>query len=135
MIRKITAKWKLKARGSKFRNVTVRSDGRMFDSKREAKRYSDLKLLEKAGEISSLEHHPRFDLCLNGRVIATYEADFMYFAWIAADPFARRIVEDVKPRFKCDADRRTYERTPAHGLWLIKSRLFEALHGTAVTVV
>ena len=119
------------ARGSKFRNVAVRSAGRTFDSKREAKRYAELELLEKSGAIVELQHHPLFDLTVNLELITTYEPDFVYYT----KPITQRVVEDVKPKFKRDADRRTYERTPAHRLWLIKARLFEALHGTTVTVV
>lgn len=66
-------------------------DGITFDSGREARRYWDLKLLERAGEISDLELQPRYTLGTdddpvkirskgypNGRR-CSYKADFRYF--------------------------------------------------------
>lgn len=47
---------------SKYHAVRVMLDGITFDSKREAARYGELKLLEAAGEITSLEIHPRYKL-------------------------------------------------------------------------
>jgi hypothetical protein len=45
----------------------------------EARRYSELKLLERARQISDLRWHVRYPLKgLNGAVIAHYEADFAY---------------------------------------------------------
>lgn len=65
-------------------------DGIVFDSRREARRYSTLKLLERAGEISDLELQPRYMLGTeddpvkirskgypNGRR-CSYKADFRY---------------------------------------------------------
>ena len=40
-----------KPRKSKYGNIKTRVDGILFDSKKEAKRYLELKLLEKAGRI------------------------------------------------------------------------------------
>jgi hypothetical protein len=66
-------------------------DGITFDSRREARRYSELKLLERAHEIEALELQPRFPLGTvddpvkirsagypNGRR-CSYKADFRYF--------------------------------------------------------
>ena len=48
-------------------------DGITFDSKREAIRYQELKLLERAGEIKDLELQPKYILqpkyCKNGKSI------------------------------------------------------------------
>ena len=49
-------------RQDKYGNRKVTIDGITFDSKREMKRYCELKLLEKAGEISGLELQPEFDI-------------------------------------------------------------------------
>jgi hypothetical protein len=63
---------------SKYGNVpTVTDDGR-FDSKAELARWQELKLLERAGEISGLRRQVRFALDVNGQHIAVYVADFCY---------------------------------------------------------
>lgn len=61
-------------------------DGIKFDSKKEANRYGELKLLEKAGEIRNLKLQPRFNLVVGSRPVlyesgrqAYYKADFMYW--------------------------------------------------------
>jgi hypothetical protein len=53
-------------------------DGILFSSKKEMKRYQDLKLLFHYGKIGSLELQPRFKLEVNGQLICTYVADFRY---------------------------------------------------------
>jgi len=54
----------------------VEQDGHKFDSQAEFKRYCQLKLLERAGEISNLQVHPKFDLTYNGRPILIRSAGF-----------------------------------------------------------
>ena len=60
-------------------------DGITFDSKLEANRYSELKILEKAGIISALQLQPEFELIpaftKNGKKYRStkYIADFMYY--------------------------------------------------------
>lgn len=46
----------------KYRSKKVTVDGITFDSKKEAKRYQELKLLYRAGEISGLELQKNFQL-------------------------------------------------------------------------
>jgi hypothetical protein len=53
---------KIAAHQSKYKNVKAEVDGLVFDSKREARRYQHLKMLERAGEISNLAVQPRFVL-------------------------------------------------------------------------
>ena len=83
-------------RYNKYRNIKTVIDGIKFDSKAEARRYTELKLLEKAGEISNLKLQPRFILQHSfkheGKTIRaiTYIADFQY---TEGD---KEIVEDVK---------------------------------------
>lgn len=67
-------------------------DGIRFASKREAKRYGELKLLEKLGEIEDLELQPKFVLEVNGILICTYVGDFSYFDKSSE----QEIVEDAK---------------------------------------
>lgn len=87
----------------KFRAIPTERDGIRFDSKREADRYSALRLLEKAGEISELEIQPVFPLVIGDRPVlirsagfptgrrAKYIADFRY-----KDKSGARVTEDVK---------------------------------------
>jgi len=73
-------------RYNKYRNKPTYIGNIRFASKREAARYRDLKLLEKAGEIKDLKLQPRFDFPMG----FFYKADFSY---IVDD---RQRVEDVK---------------------------------------
>ena len=82
---------------NKYGNRKTEVDGFLFDSKKEATRYSELVLLEKAGEIFFLELQPKFTL-LDGfrdrdgkahRAIK-YIADFQY------QEDGKMIVEDTK---------------------------------------
>ena len=98
----------------KYRNTPIEIDGIRFASKREGRRYQELKLLERAGEISALELQPRFPLRVDGKLICTYVADFQY----VAKGKSIATVEDVKgvqtPEFK------------------IKRKLFETLYGVGL---
>mgnify|MGYP006232240525 CR=1 FL=1 len=64
---------------SKYKAVKTTIDGIVFDSKKEAKRYTELKLLEKAGHITHLELQPEYEITINGAKICKYKADFRYF--------------------------------------------------------
>ena len=83
----------------KYGNRKTELDGITFDSRKEANRYAELRILEKAGEISNLELQKPFILqpgfVHEGKKIQPikYVADFVY-----TDIKARRInvVEDVK---------------------------------------
>ena len=76
----------------KYRNIKTQIDGITFDSKKEAKRYSELKILQSANAIDNLELQPEFQLYVNGTKVCKYVADFRYFN-IATQEW---IVEDVK---------------------------------------
>lgn len=85
---------------SKYRNKKTFVDGVEFDSKREALRYSELKLLEKGKKISGLILQPSFLLmegftdCQGVRHRPVrYIADFMYQD---CEDFGLWTVEDVK---------------------------------------
>ena len=47
---------------NKYRNKKVTIDGEAFDSKREARRYQELKLLERCGAISDLKRQVTYEL-------------------------------------------------------------------------
>ena len=85
-------------RQNKYRNKEISIDGKIFQSKLEAKRYKQLALLEKAGEIKNLQMQVKFELQeaftknkKHHRAI-TYTADFMYFD----NRSEQVIVEDTK---------------------------------------
>lgn len=97
----------------KYRNRKVTLDGRVFDSRKEAKRYQELKLLEAAGEISDLQTQVKFVLIPSqrepgepykmgplkgqrkpGRVVEREVAYFADFAY--CNKQGRRVVEDTK---------------------------------------
>ena len=82
---------------SKYRNKWVTGEnGVRFQSKMEAARYSELLVLEQAGDISQLELQPRFELqpkfTYQGKTIRaiTYSADFGYIE------NGKHVIEDVK---------------------------------------
>lgn len=77
---------------SKYRARKTEIDGIVFDSAKEARRYLDLKLLERCGEIKGLELQVRYELLpKNGRERAVhYVADFRY------EEHGKLVVEDVK---------------------------------------
>lgn len=74
----------------KYHNQPVQQDGMEFDSKLEAKRYRELKLLQKSGSISRLEFHRHWDLHVNNINIGYYEADFTY------QENGKTVIEDTK---------------------------------------
>lgn len=75
---------------SKFNAKSTVVDGRRFASKAEARRYSELKNLERAGIISHLELQPRFPLIVNGHVVCVYVGDFRFLE------AGKSVTEDVK---------------------------------------
>ena len=126
---------------TKYRNKPTVVDGIRFDSLKESRRYQELKLLEKAGEILDLELQPRFKFPIwNGLVGSEFEnlrypsgrevvyvADFEYrektkFNHPALNREFKftRIVEDCKgfptPVFK------------------LKAALMKAVHGIEVKI-
>lgn len=83
---------------SKYHSRKVTVYGITFDSKREANRYCELRLLEMAGKIKELKRQVQFVLQpsfkKNGKTIRaiTYVADFEYYDLEKG----KYIVEDVK---------------------------------------
>ncbi len=94
----------LKKQANTRGNERVAVDGYCFDSKGEAARYAELKLLEQAGAIEDLTVHPVYLLQASFRDSAGrkhraihYEGDFSYTEVL--DPRSiqgRAVVEDVK---------------------------------------
>src|SRR5262249_61502067 len=75
-------------RGHKFNAIKVEIDGIKFDSKAEARRYQDLKLMP---QVSNLRAHPRFPVFVQGVQVCTVVLDFAY-----RDSLDRWHYEDVK---------------------------------------
>lgn len=65
-------------RGNKYKAKRTEVNGYVFASKREAARYQDLLLLERAGEIESLELQPKYDFIVNGIKVGRFTGDFRY---------------------------------------------------------
>ncbi len=102
---------------AKYGNIKTVVDGITFDSKAEARRYGELKLLERAGEIRDLELQPKFALVgIGATKICQYRADFAY-----QHTNGPLVVEDVKG-----------VRTPVYRL---KARLFRDNFGYSITEV
>ena len=83
---------------SKYRAKKTVVDGIKFDSKKEARRYGELKLLERGGAITGLTLQPKFELIptirRKGETLRkiSYFADFKYYDCNKK----KNIVEDVK---------------------------------------
>ena len=97
---------------NKYKAIKTVVDNITFDSKREAARYGELKLLFRAGQIRNLEIQPEFRVEMNGVKVFKYRADFAYFEG------QDRIFEDVKG-----------VRTPVYKL---KKRIIEALYSIQI---
>src|SRR4051812_49216783 len=103
--------------GNKYGAIPTEVDGIRFASKREAKRYQDLKLLERAKVIRDLELQPRFKIEVGGLLICTYVADFQYR--VCTDN--RLVVEDSKG--------------VETAVFKLKRKLLKAVHGVSVETV
>ena len=78
---------------SKYGNIkTVTSDGIKHDSIKEANRWCELKLLERAGRIQDLQRQVKYELIpkQEGERAVYYIADFVY------TENGQKVVEDVK---------------------------------------
>lgn len=115
---------KLTQKKNKYKNDKVEYSGIKFDSKKQARRYQDLKLLERAGEIKELEIEPSFPIEVNGVKVCIYKADFGYREQIynksGMKLYWDRIVEDVKSE---------PTKTPVYRL---KKKLMKAIYNIEV---
>ena len=80
--------------GNKYHNKKVTVDGITFDSIKEASRYQELMMLERAGEISGLFRQVKIELIPKTSKFraVTYIADFTYIDRSTG----QRVYEDVK---------------------------------------
>ena len=110
---------------SKYGNKETVIDGIRFQSRKEAYRWCDLRLLQRAGKISELKRQVKYVLIPSqrdesGKLIereVSYYADFVY-----KNANGSVIVEDVKG----------YKRGAAYQLFSIKRKLMLFLNGIKV---
>jgi hypothetical protein len=108
---------------SKYKNIKTA----VGDSKKEVRRYNDLLILERAGEIAMLKKQVSFELVprlqlSNGKHerAVTYIADFVYYKNLdSGDSY--KIVEDVKSEF-----------TRKLPVYVIKRKLMLFIHGIEI---
>ena len=120
---------------NKYRNKKVIVNGISFDSRKEAKRYSELLLLEKSGQIHDLQTQVKFVLIPKqyskteftkagkpkvAESECSYYADFCYVA-----SGGEYVVEDVKG----------YKGGGAYNIYKIKKKLMLYVHGIEVKEV
>lgn len=119
---------------NKYYNKTIVVDGIAFQSKKEANRWLELRLLERSGEITDLRRQVKFELIptqrepdtigkrggvIKGKIIehgVSYVADFVY-----KDKQGNMVVEDTKGM-------RTKE-------YVIKRKLMKYVHGVRIKEV
>ena len=83
---------------NKYRNKKVVIDNILFDSKKEARRYKELKLMEEAGLITNLVLQPKYEVLKSFKrrgkthTKIEYIADFRYFD----NERQAEVIEDVK---------------------------------------
>jgi hypothetical protein len=107
----------MRRKRSKYRNVRTTVGGITFASKREAARWQELQLMQKAGAIIGLRVHEPFAIVVNGENVCTYVSDFTYYQG------GLRCVEDVKTKVTMTA------------VYRLKKKLLRAVHGLEIKEV
>jgi hypothetical protein len=105
---------------TKYGATKVTIDGIVFDSKAEAKRFEELRLMQLAGAIRNLQVHMRYPIDVLDVRICVYVDDFSYDR-VVENVIVEHVVEDVKG-----------VRTP---VYVIKRRLMQAVYGIHVQEV
>ena len=100
----------------KYGAIKVKDDGYTFDSKMEYRRYKELLILQRAGEIQNLMVHPFFTIEINDIMVSKVILDFAYH-----DKNHKAVYEDVKG-FDTPISR-------------LKRKLVKAVHGIDVEVI
>jgi len=109
-----------KEKKNKYHALKTTVDDISFDSKKEAKRYRELRLLLKDGKIAFLARQVYFAFHIKGETVGGYVADFVYSETVTG----KMIVEDVKS----DVTR----KLPVYRL---KRRLMLAIHNLKIQEV
>lgn len=113
---------KPKAKRAKYNNEKVEYDGMVFDSKKEYKRYRELLIKVKLGEITLPERQKEFVLVPSqeGERKMSYYADFAYRIQATGE----LVVEDVKS-----------EATKKLSTYIAKRKLMKQVHGITIKEV
>ena len=109
---------------NKYHNTKWEMDGEKFDSQKEARRWAELKLLERANQIGNLQRQVPYELIPNQydenkKLIerkCEYRADFVY------DENGQTVVEDVKG----------YKEGQAYAVFKIKRKLMLYKYGIRI---
>lgn len=115
---------------SKYYSKKIEVNGKIFDSKKEANRYCELLLLEKAGAITDLQTQVPFVLIpaqyetINGKRKCV-ERECKYIADFVYTENGRQIVEDVKG----------YKESTAYSVFVLKRKLMLYLKNIKVIEV
>lgn len=102
---------------NKYSNIkTMTADGIKHDSRKEARRWVELTLLQRAGEISDLKRQVKYELIpkQEGERAVTYIADFVY----NDNKTGNTVIEDCKG-FKTD-------------VYKLKKKLFQYRYGIKI---
>lgn len=102
---------------TKYKAQPVEIDGIRFASKLEGRFYSNLKLLERAGEVVNVELQKPFIITIKGKLVCTYRSDFAFW--------------DMREQRERIVDCKGVD-TPVSKL---KRKLVEALHGIEIELV
>ena len=105
----------------KYGNRKTEIDGIVFDSKKEASRFLDLKLLESGGAIQNLRRQVKYELIPSQRISGKTERGVSYIADFVYDLEGKTIVEDVKG-MKTD-------------VYKLKRKLMKYIHGIDIQEV
>lgn len=105
---------------NKYRNKEVTVDGLRFQSVKEASRWQELKMLERAGEITGLNRQFRIEIVPKTRLHRAryYVADFVYFD----KEQKKTIYEDVKG----------YKKGLAYQMFTLKRDILYWRHGIEI---
>ena len=113
-----------------------------FDSRAEAKKFCELKMLQNNGQIFGLRCHPKFDLVVSANdntlafSVGSYTADFEYFTRDETLNCAIRHVLDVKPMRRWKGGKSDGKMLPVLSREAaLRINLFEALYGHKVRFV
>ena len=120
--------WNNTRNHNKYHNSTIIIDGERFQSKKEARRYSELMIMQRVGMIHGLKRQKKYVLIpaqrepgKKGKVIereCSYYADFSYY-----DKDGVEVVEDVKSPATRTKD------------YIIKRKLLLQVYGIRITEV
>lgn len=108
-----------KRRQPKYHNQRVTVGDERYDSKAERRRHEELLLQEQNGVIENLRRQVRFPITVNGVLVTSYFADFVYFD----REHNVQVIEDVKSR---------PTMTP---IYRLKKKLLHATQGLDITDV